>query len=188
MIELLLRLVISMAVVMAVMAVAARLLRRHQGMVPGPRNARGAAVMGSGPGPGTGLGGLLSGGKSRRARPSPPIEVLYRRSLARGASITLVQAAGKTFLVGVTEQSVTLLTELTPGTTAGAAIPALQTGAGNAGAGIAGAEAPNPLPDLDEWPRTGRTPVCLQGAAATGRPENAWKLALDSLRERTVRR
>jgi len=44
----------------------------------------------------------------------PPVEVLFRRSLAKGANLTLVKAGGKQYLLGVTEQSVNLLTELTP--------------------------------------------------------------------------
>src|ERR1700691_3191013 len=138
-IELFVRLVISMAVVMAVMAVAARLVRRRQG---GSRSGRagyertghaptGPGATGSGvrarfsgasgrdgpgsgrEGPSFGLGGLWGGAKSRRARSVPPFQIVYRRPLAKGAWLTLVETTDKSFLVGVTEQSVTLLTELT---------------------------------------------------------------------------
>jgi len=141
MIELLVRLVISMAVVMAVMALAARFVRRRQGLALGSR------------------------ARPARERPEVPVDVVFRRSLAKGAWVTLVEAAGKKFLVGVTEHTVTMLAELPseapPGPKAGGAHDELQAS---------------------------RMPVCLDGATNGARPDNAWKLTLDSLRERTVRR
>jgi hypothetical protein len=189
MIELFLRLVISMAVVMGVMAIAARLLRRNQGSIAGP-GRRGRRAMGIG----AGAGGLLGSGRPRQARPVPPVEVVYRRSLARGASVTVVQAGGQTFLVGVTEQTVTMLAELSPlpgtGSPAGSQAPANGIPAnGGAQRGLgSGTGDQSPVGDFDEWQGTGGTPVLLTDAATTRRPDNAWKLALDSLRERTVRR
>ena len=192
MIELFLRLIISMAVVMGVMAIAARLLRRNQGSIAGTgRGGRRAIGMGIGAGP----GGLLGSGRSRQARPVPPVEVVYRRSLARGASVTVVQAGGQTFLVGVTEQTVTMLAELSPlpaigASPAGSQAPANSIPAnGGAQRGLGNRTGdPSPMGDFDEWQGTGGTPVLLTDAATTRRPDNAWKLALDSLRERTVRR
>lgn len=165
-----------MAVVMGVMAVAARLVRRRQGVGAGPLRGR----VPDGP---TARRASLTG-RSRRARPEAPFEVVFRRPLAKGANLTLVEAAGKQYLLGVTEQSITLLTEL-PGTTMG----------GEAGTGpLPGQDIASvtPLPvragTTDEWGQAGRTPVPSAAAATPGQPATAWKLAVDSLRERTVRR
>jgi hypothetical protein len=173
-VELLVRLVISMTVVMAVMALAAKFVRRRQGLGPMPRalpRSSGRGMGSNGQGAGAGSAGNLRGG-NRRARPEAPLDVVYRRSLAKGAWVTLVEAGGKRFLVGVTEQSVTLLAELP------------------------GAEVPSPVPppgsvvivdDEQDWSRAGRMPAS-GGGSGDGSPDHAWKLALDSLRERTVRR
>jgi flagellar protein FliO/FliZ len=174
MITLLLRLVISMAVVMAVMALAARLVRRRQGTVAGPRNVTGRGGRGN---TANGIGAMFGRAKSRQARPEPLVDVVFRRPLAKGAWVTLVEACGKRFLVGVTEQSVTLLAELPP---VGAPLD-------EPGAALAGHSGQDIRID-DDWLKTGRMPASLEGATTDGRSDNAWKLALDSLRERTVRR
>lgn len=80
------RLVVSLAVVLGLMAVAARLLRRR------------------------GLGGIAPRG--HRA----VIEVVARHGLSRGASIAVVRAAGKALVVGVTDAGVSLLAEADPET------------------------------------------------------------------------
>ncbi len=120
MITLLLRLVISMAVVMAVMALAAGFVRRRQGTMPVSRRLPGAAGRpnAGGGGRGAGMGALFGGARSRPPRPEPEVDVVFRRPLAKGAWVTLVEASGHRFLVGVTEQSVTLLAALPPAGTA----------------------------------------------------------------------
>jgi hypothetical protein len=166
--ELVVRLAISMAAVMAVMALAARLVRRRQGV--GPLLPTRRAVSGRDSGPGA--------ARSRKARAEPPVEVLYRRALAKGAAVSLVQATGRMFLLGVTEQSVTLLAELPgPGTSGEAVGPGPETVGGSV-----------QLLDVDEWQQSGRMPFCERGPAGAETSDKAWKLALDSLRERTVRR
>ena len=82
----------------------------------------------------------------------------------------------------MTDHSVTLLAEL--------------PGAGPAGTPASpgplaiGQQAVPPvnLTDEDEWQQTGRMPGCERGPAGAETSDNAWKLALDSLRERTVRK
>jgi hypothetical protein len=204
--ELAVRLVISMAVVMAVMALAARFVRHRQGLGTLPKSAgAGAPAMGNG-----------LGGRGRRPRPAPPVEVVYRRSLAKGAAVSVVQATGRTFLLGVTEQSVTLLAELpttgvsaATGVSAGTGVsaataattapvnanvanPALvgqsSTGGGHSGPSIVGNDSPNGFSGFGSWEQDGRMPFGGQGTAAAETSDHAWKLALDSLRERTVRR
>lgn len=169
-IELLVRLVISMTVVMAVMALAAKFVRRRQGLGPLPRSS-GLGADSGGRGAGGGGPGTLRGA-NRRARPEAPLDVVYRRSLAKGAWVTLVEAAGKRFLVGVTEQSVTLLAELPP-----AEVPVAVPPPGSLVI----------VDDEQDWSRAGRMPASV-GGSGDGPPDNAWKLALESLRERTVRR
>ena len=126
MIELLVRLAISMAVVMAVMGLAARFVRRRQEAGLGGGGFRWQARAGRGPwhrssgrgaagGPNTSgpsWGASWGAPRPRRARPIPPVEVVYRRALAKGAAVAVVEATGKQFLLGVTEQSITLLAEL----------------------------------------------------------------------------
>jgi len=165
MFELLVRLVISMAVVMGVMALAARFIRRRQGFGPFPRAAAGP----------------------RRARPEAPVDVVYRRALAKGAWVTLVESGGKRFLVGVTEQSVNLLAELPSGdAAAGTEEPVVDFAAEAGRRPLAAVGAGNRAED--EWSRAGMMPASLPGLADEAGPGNAWKLTLGSLRERTVRR
>jgi hypothetical protein len=165
MVELLVRLAISMGVVMGVMALAARMVRRRQGGArPGRRAGAGRRSAGT---------GLWAGaGAARRQRPKPPFTVLHRQALAKGAWVAMVESEGKHLLLGVTERSVNVLSETAPaaGHGPGALTPAAAAGIG------------------DGWTGTGRTPVSLEAAPGDGEPTTAWKLSLDSLRERTVRR
>ena len=78
---LLARLVISLAVVLGLMAVAAKLLARK------------------------------GGGRLSRVSKPVPIEVLARHSLTKNSSVAVISAAGKALIVGVTDAQVTLLGE-----------------------------------------------------------------------------
>lgn len=142
MLALLVRLVLSMAVVMAVMWGAAHLLKRRQGkfsQLPGTGGGRKAP---------------------RRSKQEVPFEIVYRKPLGKGACVALVEAPGRRLLLGVTEQSVTLLGEL-------------------------GSQRVPDLSAVAEEPAGDAGMATLDGS---DRPDNAWKLVLDSLRERTVRR
>ena len=81
MVALVARMLVGMAVVLAVMALFGRALRRKA--MPGLRG-RGRMV---------------------------PIEVLARQGLGRSASVAMVRAGGKVLLLGVTEQNVNILGE-----------------------------------------------------------------------------
>ncbi|HVM41057.1 MAG TPA: flagellar biosynthetic protein FliO [Acidimicrobiia bacterium] len=76
------RLVISLAVVLVLMALLAKVMRKR--MVPGT---------------------------GRRKRPGQLIEVVARQQLGRNASIALVRVGASELLVGVTDQQVNLITE-----------------------------------------------------------------------------
>lgn len=180
-IELLVRLVISMVAVMAVMGLAAHLVRRRQGAGP-MLAARG--------GPASGPGKSVGRSRARKPRAVAPLEVLYRRSLSKGASVSLVEATGRTFLLGVTDHTVTLLAELPGSAPTGAAPTPGQLTGQLTGQSTVGLETVPPvnLTDEDEWQQTGRMPGCERGPAGAETSDNAWKLALDSLRERTLRR
>ena len=125
------RLVFSLAVVIGLLFVAGRFARRR------------------------GIGGV--------ARSSTPVrvEVLARTGLGRNASVAVVKTAGKALVVGVTEQSITLLAE-----TDVAAIeePSVET------------------TSTDAW--GARTALYGENA----RPGSPWKLMLEQLRDRTARR
>lgn len=76
------RLLLSLAVVLAVMALAGRAMRRR----------------------------TFPNGAPRRGRVAP-IEVLARQGLGRSASVALVKAGGKVLVLGVTETNVSVLGE-----------------------------------------------------------------------------
>lgn len=78
------RLLVAMAIVLGLMFMAARVMRNR-----------------------TGITG------ARRGRPVP-IEVLARQGLGRTASVALVRTSGRVLLLGVTEASVNMLTEVDP--------------------------------------------------------------------------
>ena len=78
------RLIISMGVVLAVMWLAARVLRNRN------------------------IGGF---GGSRKGAAGPSIEVLARQPFGKNASVAIVRAAGKALVIGVTDSQVTVLAE-----------------------------------------------------------------------------
>ena len=194
MFELFLRLIVSMAVVMAVMGLAAKFVRHRQGPFGGGSSYTRKAS------PGPGLAALRPAGRGRdsaarqrRARQAPLLDVVYRRPLAKGAWVVVVQTGERRYMLGVTERAVNLLGELQredafdgpdadghsmadPGMTA-AGVPV-----------SAGLDAPL-LTLADIIPEAGRMPTSTEVLpSAGGQPENAWKLVIESLRERTVRR
>lgn len=132
--SLLVRLVLSLAVVIGLMMVLAGVLRRRGIVVAGPKG--GARV------------------------PTPAeIEILGRKGLGRNAQIAVVRAAGSTYVLGITEQQITLLGE---------------------------GDVPEPPVAVDlETPGDRRTgfPSGTPGGAVT-----AWTTMLEGMRERTVRR
>jgi flagellar protein FliO/FliZ len=132
--SLLIRLVISLAVVIGLMMVLAGVLRRRGVVVAGPK------------------------GSSRAAAPAE-IEILGRKGLGRNAQIAVVRAAGSTYVLGITEQHITLLGE--------GELPATPEAV-----------------DLDstEDRRTGSSSTAPGGAVT------AWTTMLESMRDRTVRR
>lgn len=117
----------------------------------------------------------LSGGVSRARRRHQPrryeVDVLARRALTKGASVAVVRAADKTLVLGVTEQRITLLAEH------------------NDHERNDPIEADDRIIDvrdlqsLEDAHWTG-LPIAA-GASRSGTP---WTMALDRLRERTVRR
>ena len=99
MVGLLVRMLVSLATVLALMYIAARLLTRTRGSVcSAPRRRR----------PGSRPHGAAA--TPRRV----DLEVFGHRPLGKGASVALVRAANRTWLVGVTDASVRLLSELEP--------------------------------------------------------------------------
>lgn len=164
-----LRMLVSLAIVLALMYIAARLMRRTHGgaalrVVGGSRPAgvpglaRLAAVKGlRGARPVAGRT-AKAGRTDRASRRRPRLEVLARQPLGKATSVAVVRVADRTLLLGVSDSSVQLLTEL------------------DAAAFADGLTAVS-------------TPAPPQAAAVN---EDAGSVArvsvLDSLRERTVRR
>ena len=118
----------------------------------------------------SGVAGTAVSGR-RGMRRKAPVEVITRHGLSRGASVAVVRLGGRALVLGVTEHQVSLLTEIDP----------------------AELEAP-PDDDPGGWgvsPRQGRRePPKSAGPAGPGIGSGAlpWKVALEQLRERTVRR
>ena len=131
-VALLVRVVVSLAVVLAVMAGTGAVLRR-------------SGVVGTAP----------SGRRGTRRR-AAAVEVIARHGLSRSASLTVVRLGDRALVLGVTEHQVSLLAEVDPAEL-DAPPDADETFAGPAGPGIGSGSLP-------------------------------WKVALEQLRERTVRR
>jgi flagellar protein FliO/FliZ len=131
-IALLVRVVVSLGVVLAVMAGAAAVLRR------------------------SGVAGTTGMGRRGLRRRHMPVEVIARHGLSRNSSVAVVRLGERALVLGVTEQQVSLLTEIDP----------------------AELEAPPEPPDSAAGPAG-------PGIGAGALP---WKVALEQLRDRTVRR
>jgi flagellar protein FliO/FliZ len=134
---LLVRVVVSLGVVLGVMWAAAAVLRR------------------------SGVAGTAASG---RRGPRRPVEVVTRHGLSRGASVTVIRLGGRALVLGVTDQHVTLLTEIDP---AELDPPNIHTAPDGADGGSSAAGPPAPRIGAGSLP---------------------WKVALEQLRERTVRR
>jgi flagellar protein FliO/FliZ len=121
----------------------------------------------------SGVVGTAPAGRRGMRRRGVPVEVITRHGLSRTSSLAVVRLGGRVLVLGVTEHQVTLLTEVDP----------------------AELDAP-PEPDdaPGGWgvsPRQGRRePPTTAGPAGPGMGAGAlpWKVALEQLRERTVRR
>lgn len=129
---LLVRVVVSLAVVLAVMAASAAVLRR------------------------SGVVGATPSGRRGVRRRSFPLEVIARHGLSRSSSLAVVRLGERALVLGVTEHQVTLLTEVDP------------------------AELAAP-PEVDDT-------VAEPAGPGIGPGTLPWKVALEQLRERTVRR
>jgi flagellar biosynthetic protein FliO len=133
---LIVRFVVSLAVVIGLMVLLAAALRKR-GIVVGP--------------PGSG---------GRRATQGVQVEVLARRALGRSAQVAVVRAAGRTLVLGVTDHQVTMLTET----------------------------------QIDEVDLEAMQAMTAEGqrtafpGGPSGRSGPAWKMMLDGMRDRTVRR
>jgi flagellar biogenesis protein FliO len=145
------RMIISLGVVLGLMWLAARILSGRNGTRGVLRPA----------------GGRRTG----RARPVAAIQVLGRTSINKTASVAVVEACGRTLVLGVSPQGVSVLASDDAPLETGALVSAPMF----AGSG------PVDSPLLD----TGRSLVPTAGRMPT---TPGWKPVLDALRERTVRR
>ncbi len=95
------------------------------------------------------------------------VDLLARRALTRNASVAVVRVGGRTLVLGVTDQHVTMLTEAQPE------------------AALAAAAADGVQLDLTEEAQWTALPVVAGASLPAGSP---WKTVLDTMRERTLRR
>lgn len=137
--ELFARLFVALSIVIGLMIVCARVLKKR--------------------------GIDLTTGSRRGNGPRPVVDVIARRGLSRNASVVVVRAGGKTLVLGVTDQQITMLAEADPIVLDEPLV----------------AEYPNVHPEA-QWTEL---PLTAGAGARGGSP---WKMALESLRERTVRR
>jgi hypothetical protein len=181
MLQVFLRLAISMGIVMAVMGLAARYARRRQGFA-GRRRANARKLPGSNAAskraPRPARTTMSFFGRPRGTAGEAPAEVLHRLALTKGTWAVVLAAGGKTLLVGVTDQRVELLAEL-PSALDNDLV--LQSEAGTADSTTKHNWSPSSS-IVDPVLTTSTVPPTEE------RPASAWKLAIDSLRERTVRR
>lgn len=143
--ELFARLIVALAIVIGLMMLCARILKKR--------------------------GIDLTSGARRNAGARHSVDVLARRVLTRNASVAVVRAGGKTLILGVTDQQVTMLTE--------ADIP---LDIGNAHSDKTHVDGEPVVYEEAQWTEL---PQAVGVSARGGSP---WKMALESLRERTVRR
>jgi flagellar protein FliO/FliZ len=180
-----LRMLISLAIVLALMYVAARLLRRSHGVAPirttPRRGASRDASQGANSRANRGasrslLSALVKGFPTskrgrRPARRRPRLELVARQPLGKTASLAVVRVADRTLLLGVTDSAVRLLTEIDAALFEDAEVPADL-------AQLPTAAALEPEP-------ADRHAAAIPAARAGARTTVS---VLDLLRERTVRR
>ena len=125
------------------------------------------------------VGSRLLAGRAGKAvgpgRRTGPVTVLGRQSLGKGVQVAVVSAADQTYLVGVTQQQVTMLGELVPGSTPGTTTVVPVTGTGHD----------------DEDGETPDVPgLQLLRPAHDGADEAVppWRSAIEQIRTKTVRR
>jgi flagellar biogenesis protein FliO len=182
-----LRMLISLAIVIALMYVAARLLRRTHGSssirMPRVRSADDAGVLRtlvssittrlSGR-PADASPSVKSPRAARRpARRRSRLEVLARQPLGKSASVAVLRVAGRTLLVGVTEHSVQLLSEVDA------------TAFDNIETSVVSEQPTLRIPDAEQ-PPTLQQAMLVNGSEDTS--ADATVSVMNLLRERTVRR
>lgn len=148
-----LRMLVSLAIVLALMYIAARLLQRTKGAAsPRPSQRRFTALASS----------MKKTRVGRRvARRRAQLDVIARQPLGKSASVAVVRVGDRTMLIGVTDASVQLLSEVD------AALFSEEETASE----FAEVAAPAPVP-----------------ASSVGANARATISVMDLLRERTVRR
>jgi flagellar protein FliO/FliZ len=105
-----LRMVVSLAIVLALMYIAARLLQRtHGGGAPRSNSRRFATLASS-----VKKNSLLANRKTgrRAARRRAHLDVVARQPLGKSASVAVVRVGDRTMLIGITEANVQLLSEV----------------------------------------------------------------------------
>jgi flagellar protein FliO/FliZ len=102
--------VVSLAIVLALMYVAARLLQRTHGGGAPRRNSRSFATLASS----VKKNSLLANRKvgRRAARRRTHLDVVARQPLGKSASVAVVRVGDRTMLIGITEANVQLLSEV----------------------------------------------------------------------------
>ncbi len=99
-----LRMVISLAIVLALMYIAARLLQRTRGGAPARPSRRRLTALAS---------SMKKTKVGRRAaRRRAQLDVIARQPLGKSASVAVVRVGDRTMLIGVTDASVQLLSEV----------------------------------------------------------------------------
>ena len=104
-----LRMVVSLAIVLALMYIAARLLQRTHGGAP-RRTSRKFTTLASS----VRKNSLLANRKvgRRAARRRAHLDVVARQPLGKSASVAVVRVGDRTMLIGITEANVQLLSEV----------------------------------------------------------------------------
>jgi flagellar protein FliO/FliZ len=158
------RMVVSLAIVLALMYVAARLLARTKGIGPArtQRVRRPRSMLSAVTGSASAVSTAAKPKRGRRqARRRPRLEVVARQQLGKTASVAVVRVADRTLLLGITDSAVQLLSEIDAASFDESELP------------VELAAVPDATPERR-----------VAAAAGTGSSASV----LDLLRERTVRR
>lgn len=157
------------------------------------------------------VGRRVSAGRAAERTREADVHVVGRQGLGRRSGVAVIAAGDRRLLVGFSDTSVQLLTELGPVASAPAGVPGERTGTkaakqprvmtsmpaggapeavvggapGPSGAGSALGALPNPRPALDDAAHQSGLAGALAGSVLS---PQTWRAAVRALQDRTVRR
>ena len=127
-------------------------------------------------------------GAPAKSGPAPRIDVVARRGLGKHAAVAIVRTGGRDLVVGITEQSVTLLREAQAPLSAQISIDLDDEDLSFAEADNEPVAVAAPTLGANRVEDLGSQRTALPNGGQFATPSQAWKAMLENLRERSVRR